>query len=149
MMSRDVRKKLSIDILALLPQESIIDFHTNLPVTEEVIVRMPNLEALHLTRPVAPGFLLPDPNGLNGHKKLFPSLRRLYLEDAEAVDDDWDPLVTYLAHQTSGDQAVSLELFGEGVHVCSGVIEQIKGLVEELVYEPDPNQECPFDAKCS
>ena len=147
-MSSDVRKKLSIDILALLPQENIIDFHTNLPVTEEVIVGMPNLEALHLTHPVAPGFLLPDPNGPNAHKKLLPSLRRLYLEDAEAVDDDWDPLVTYLTHQTSGDQAVSLELFGHRVHVCSEVIEQIEGLVEELIYEPDPNQECPFD-KCS
>jgi len=148
MVSHDVGKKLCVDILALLPQESIVDFYTNLPMTEEVAVGMPNLEALHLTHgPVESGFLLPDPNGRNAHKKLFPSLRRLYLEDAEAVDDDWEPLVTYLAHQTSGDQAVSLELFGEGVHVCSEVIERIEGLVEELVYEPDLKQECPF-SKC-
>ena len=146
--SRNARKKLYIDILALLHQESIIDFDTDLSVTEEVVIGMSNLEVLYLTRPVESGFLLPDPNGPNAHKKLLPSLRRLYLEDAVAMDDNWDPLVTYLAHQTSGDQTVSLELFGEGVHVCSEVIEQIEGLVEELVYEPDPDQECPF-GKCS
>jgi len=147
MMSHEVVEKLCVDILAFLPQESIVGLDTNLPVTE-VIVGMPNLKALYLTYPVASGFLLPDPNGPNAHKKL-PSLRRLYLEDAEAVDDDWDPLVTFLAHQTSGDQAVSLELFGQGVHLCSEVIEQIEGLVEELVYEPDLEVECPFDTKCS
>jgi len=142
--SHDVRKKLCVDILTLLPQESIIDFDTNLSVTEEVAVAMPNLEALYLTRlAVSDGFLLPDPNGPNAHKKLFPSLRRLCLEGAEVVDNDWDPLVTHLAHQTSGDQAVSLDLFGK-VHVCSEVIERMEGLVEELVYEPDPDQECPF-----
>jgi len=148
MMSSDVEKTLCADILALLPQESIVGFDTNLPVTEEVIVGMPNLEELYLTYPVASGFLLPDPNGPNAHKKLLPSLRRLYLEHAEAVDGNWDPLITYLTHQTSGDQAVSLELFGQGAHVCSEVIEQIEGLVEELIYEPDRKRKCPFD-RCS
>ena len=143
----DVRGRLCIDILALLPQESIIDFETNLWVTEEVAVAMPNLQALHLVRPVVyDGFLVPDPIGPNAGKKLLPSLRWLYLEGAR-LDDDWDPLVTYLAYQTSGDQAVSLDLSG-GDHICSDVIEEIEDLVEELVYEPDPELECPFD-KCS
>ena len=97
---------------------------------------------------VSDRFLLPDPKGSNAHKKLLPSLRRLYLKDAKAVDDNWYPLITYLTHQTSGNQAVSLESFGEGVHVCPEVIERIEGLVEELVYEPDPDSRCPFD-KCS
>ena len=147
---RDVTKNLHIDILALLPQETIVDFETDLPVTEKIILTMPNLEVLHLIRPVvSDGFLLPDSKGSNAHKKLLPSLRRLYLQDVEAVDDNWYPLITYLTHQTSGNQAVSLELFGEGpgVHVCPEVIERIEGLVEELVYEPDPDLGCPFD-KC-
>ena len=140
---RDVRRKLCIDILALLPQECIIDFETTLSVTEEVVAAMPNLEALHLVQPVvSDGFLLPDPNGPNAHKKLLPSLQRLCLERARPVDDDWDPLVTYLAHQTSGDQAISLDL--DENHVCSEVIEEIEDLVEELVYEPDPELGCPF-----
>jgi len=136
--------RLCTDILALLSQESLVSLETNLSIMKEIVVAMPNLEALYLDSPVVPdGLLLP--NGLNTHEKLFPSLRRLYLEDAEAVNDDWEPLVTYLAHQTSGNQAVSLDLFGEGVHVCPEVIERIEGLVEELVYVPDPYQECPFD----
>ena len=147
--SRDVREKLCFDILALLPQESIVGFDTNLPVTEVVAAAMPNLEVLYLFNPVvSDGFLVPDPNGPNARKKLLPSLRRLYLEMARPVDNNWDPLVIYLAHQTSGDQAVSLDLFGKEVHVCSEVIEEIEGLVEELVYVPDPDQRCPFD-KCS
>jgi len=145
---RDVTKNLHLDIHALLPQESIVDFETDLPVTEEIILTMPNLEVLYLIRPVvSDGFLLPDPKGSNAHNKLLPSLQRLYLEDAKAVDDNWYPLITYLTHQTCGNQAISLELFGEGVHVCPEVIEQIEGLVEELVYEPDPDSGCPFD-KC-
>ena len=142
---RDARKQLCIDILALLPQESIVDFETNLLVTEEVVVAMPNLEALYLVRPVvSDGFLLPDPNGLNAHKKLLPSLRWLYLKDVTAVYDNWEPLVTYLTRQTSGGQVVSLSVFGEGVHVCSEVIKRIECLVEKLIYVPDLRKECPF-----
>ena len=143
------RKRLCADVLALLPRESLVSFETNLPLTEEVLVTMPNLEALRLTRPaVQDGFLLPDPNGRNVHKKLFPSLRWLYLEAAQAMDDNWDPLVTYLAYQAAGDQAVSLCLFGEGVHVCLEAIKRMEGLVRELIYVPDPRKKCPF-GKCS
>jgi len=139
--------KLCTDVLALLSQ-GLVRLETNLSVTEEIVVAMPNLEVLYLISPVVPdGFLLPDPHGPNAHKKLLPSLRWLCLEDVKAVDDNWDPLVTYLICQTFGGQAVSLNVFGEGVHICSDVIGRIEGLVEELVYVPDPDQECPFD-KC-
>jgi hypothetical protein len=141
----DAAMKLCFDALTTLPQKSIVSFETPLSVTEEIIVAMPNLEVLRLFRPVvSDGFLLPDPDGPNADKKLLPSLRKLYLEDVEAVGDNWDPLVTYLAHQTSNGQAISLEILGDGVHVCSGVIERIEGLVGELSYLPDPDQECPF-----
>jgi len=147
-LSHHAGKRLCADVLALLPRESIVSFETDLSVTEEIVGAMPNLETLYLTCPVVSDrFLLPNPNGPNAHKKLFPSLRRLYLEGARAVDDNWEPLVTYLAHQTSGDQAVSLDLIGKGVHVCSEAIERIEGLVEELVYVQDPDQGCIF-GKC-
>jgi hypothetical protein len=143
---RDVRKKVYVDVLALLPRESIVDFGMDLPVTEDILVVMPNLETLHLADPVvSDGFLLPDPSGPNADKKLLPSLRQLYLEYAKAENDSWDPLVTYLAHQTSGGQAISIKVFGEGLHICSKVIERIEDLVEDFSYELDPDQECPFD----
>jgi hypothetical protein len=142
---REEQRKLYADVLALLPRESIVSFKTNLSVTDEIAVAMPKLETLHLSPSmVSEGFLLPDPNGPNADKKLLPSLRRLYLEDAAARGDNWDPLVTYLAHQTSGGQTVSLEIFGDGVHVCSEVIKRIEGLVEDLSYLPDPDGGCPF-----
>jgi hypothetical protein len=141
----DAAKKLCFDVLTLLPQESIVSFQTDLSVTEEVVVAMPNLETLYLVQPVvSDGFLLPDPNGPNADKKLLPSLRKLYLEDARAEGDNWDPLVTYLAHQTSGGQTISLKIFGDGVHVCPEVIKRIEDLVEDLIYEPDSDQECPL-----
>jgi len=146
--SHRARRRLYTDVLALLPRESLVSFEANRSVMEELVVAMPNLEVLYLVCPVvSDGFLLPDPNGPNTHKKLLPSLQRLYLKDVEAMYDNWDPLVTYLAYQTSGGQAVSLNLFGGGVHVCSEVIKRIEGLVEELVYVPDPRKKCPFD-KC-
>jgi hypothetical protein len=141
----DAAMKLCFNVLTILPQKSIVSLETTLSVTGEVIVAMPNLETLCLFHPVvSEGFLLPDPDGPNADKKLLPSLRKLYLEDIEAVGDNWDPLVTYLAHQTSNGQAISLEILGDGVHVCSEVIERIEGLVGELSYLPDPDQECPF-----
>ena len=144
--SRNAQERLCIDVLALLPRESIVIFKTDLSITEEFVAAMPNLEALHLVDPVIlDGFLLPDPNGPNAHKKLLPSLRWLYLEDLYTVCGRCDSFVTYLAHQTSGDQVVSLSVFGEGVHVCWEVIKRIEGLVEEFVYVPDPDEECPFE----
>ena len=143
-----IKRRLCFEVLMLLPVESIVSFETNLSVTEEILVAMPNLEALCLISPGVPDrFLLPDPKGPNAYEKLLPSLRRLYLEDAIVVYDNWAPLVAYLARQTFGGQVVSLNVFGKGVHICSEVIEQIEDLVEELVYVPDPRKRCPFD-KC-
>ena len=134
--SHHAQERLCTSVLALLPRESIVSFDTDLPVTEEILVTMPNLEALYLASPVVSNrFLLPDPDGPNAREKLLPSLQRLSLRNAEAVDGNWEPLVNYLAHQTSGNQVVSLSMF-EGVRISSEVIEQIDGLVEELVYVP-------------
>ena len=139
----DARERVCIDILALLPQESIIYFETNLMVTEEMVLAMPNLEAFYLLDAVVSEcFPLPKPDGPNAHKKLLPSLRWLYFRWIEVKNNDWDPLVRYLAHQTSGDQTISLCMADPWVHICSSVVEQIEELVEEFIY--NPNCDCPF-----
>ena len=148
--SREERDKLCT-ILALLPRERVVYLATNLStgLMEELLVAMPNIEGLYLTCPAMfEWFLLPDPYGPNAHKKLLPSLKCLYLEAVAMEDEGWDPLVRYLAHQTSADQRITLSVFGEGIHVCSDVRDQIRGLVERFLYSPDPDQECPFDC-CS
>jgi hypothetical protein len=146
---RGATAQLCIDILALLPRESVVYFETNLSmtVTMEAIVAMPNLEALYLIDTVVcDGFLLPKPDGPNAHRKLLPSLQRLYLEDTVAEYHDWSPLFRYVAHQSSGNHRFSLFLFGDYTHVCSGVAEEIGGLVEEFAYNRDVS--CPL-GKCN
>jgi hypothetical protein len=142
---REELDKLCIDILTLLPREHIVYLETNLPTSgmEELLVTAPNIEALCLVDAVlSDQFLLPRPRGPNAHKKLLPSLRWLYLEGAEAENEDWEFMVRYLTHQTSGGRPISLSVFGQGVHIHSEEQEQIRGLVDSFIYNPDPNMEC-------
>ena len=132
------------NLLAFLPRESIVYLETNDPATE-AIAAMPNIETLHLTYAIVDqGFLLPNSDGPDAHTKLLPSLRRLYLENPRVRHYKWDPLLTYLAHQTSGNQRISLKVFGEEVHICSRLVKQIEGMVEEFDYQPNPWMKCPF-----
>jgi len=145
-LSLEEQEGLFIDTLALVPQENIICLEANLTVaeTEHVLAKMPNIEYLHLSNTIIrDGFLLPSSGVTIPHQKLLPSLRWLCLEDVQAEDEDWDPLITYLIHQTAGNQAVSLGVEGVDVHVCSDVLDQIYGLVNEFVYFPDPDVACP------
>jgi len=144
------RDRLCIDILTLLPRERVVTLETNLPkdAMEELFIAMPNIEVLHLASAViSEGFLLPHPDGPNAHKKLLPSLQWLCLDGVVTGDGDWDPLVLYLTHQTSGNHPVSLGVFGKGVHICSGTLRQIGELVREFIYHPDPGKKCPFNCR--
>jgi len=137
----NVKEGLSIHILTLLPQERVVFFETNLWMItrEEIIVAMPNLEALYIVDTVVQDdFLLPNPDGPNAHTKLLPSLQRLYLQDAQA---DWWPLARYATHQTSGNHAFSLILLGEAIHICPEMAGEMKRLVDEFAYDHDPR--CP------
>ena len=134
------RRRMFTDVLPTLPKERIVYFETETLEFEEILVTMPNIEFLHLIRAgVSNGFLQ------SKNEKLLPSLRRLYLQDAVAANDDWEPLVHYITDQTSGGQSVSLNVFGDSgeVHICSWAVKQLQGLVEELIYLPDPDYECP------
>jgi len=139
-------ERLCVNTLALLPRESIVYFKADLLVTsiEDIIAKMPNIEHLHLVNvTMRPGFLLSDRNRPDSQQKLLPSLRRLCLEGTDGESGDWRPLVTYLTCQTSGDQAILLSVFGEGVHICVDVLSQIYKLVEGIRYVPDRKEECP------
>ena len=145
--STEVRNKLCIDIFAHLPRERVIYLETNLStdLMEELLVTMPNIEALHLAgAAMLEWFQLPHPHGPHAHKELFPSLQCLYLESVVMEDGNWYPLVRYLTHQTFGGPRITLGVFGNGVHICSDVREQIMGLVERFLYSPDPYVECHF-----
>lgn len=57
---------------------------------------------------------------------------------------DWGPLVSYLTHQTSGNQVISLTITGVYVHICSHMVEDVKSLVGELILYPIPDEKCPL-----
>jgi len=88
----------------------------NLFVTEEIVVTMPNLEVLYLAHPVVfDGFMLPDPDGPNAHKKLLPSLRRRKNISVVSGDllVDGRPLGSDFAHGTTYAEQMDVH---EGTH---------------------------------
>ena len=130
---QDVGEKLHIDLIASIPRERVVGFTGRLSthVMKDLAVTMPNIEDLCLVGSVISDvFLRPDPPF---HTKLLPSLRRLCLDDFTLQnDDDWNPLIVYIAHQTSAGQAISLRLDGEHVPVPPEVEREIEDLVEEF-----------------
>jgi len=138
----DIAEQLFIDLIAFIPQERIVSFgtvlqHRRLP--KEIFYAMPNIEILHLSDVgVSGGFLQPNPEGPYANTKFLPSLRSLYLENFTLDDNDWGHLTTYLAHQTSDDQTLSLDISGYSPYMPEEVVKEIMGLVEEFAYNRDP-----------
>ena len=123
------------NLIALIPREQVVRVDAALDVgpPEELFLMMPNIEALNLCDvELSEGFLQPNPDGLHANTKLLPSLETLWLWDPFLYDDDWSHLTTYLAHQTSDDQTISLAIFGDIPYMPPDVANEIKGLVEDF-----------------
>ena len=133
-----------INLITPIPREPVIcfaaDLDTKLP--EELLLMMPNISTLNIYDiELTKGFLQPDPDGPNPEAKLLPSLRWLSLGNITLDDDNWGHLTTYLAHQTSDDQLISLTVFDDVPHIPPEVADEIKGLVGEFIDDPDPGVE--------
>jgi hypothetical protein len=144
--------ELFINFVACTPGEQVVYLggYTRADVIKGIVSTMPNIQELHLPHvTLSDGFLQPDPDRPFANTKLLPSLRRLHLEDVDLHEGgDWTPLLSYLAHQTSGGQAISLSLSGRRLHICKGVVRDIEGLVEEFTLNLTEEKDCPFDS-CS
>jgi len=143
----DTQDKLRADFITYLPTQHVISYKGTMSACslQQVIPTMPNIQELYLmSTKISDGFLRPGSDGPLVNAKLFPSLRFLHLEDVLIDDNDWSPLVSYLTHQTSGGQALSLRLAGKSIHICPHVAEAIKDLVEELFIDLASKQECPL-----
>ena len=122
------------DLIALTPQRQIVSFNACLGMRppEGVLSAMPNIERLTLSGVgLTEGFLQPNPDGPYTSTKLLPSLQSLHLMGADLADGDWGHLITYLAHQTSGGQLISLEV-SNSPHMPPEVVNRINGLVERF-----------------
>ena len=133
----DVQEQLFVDLVALTPREHVVSFSADYELNplEELFSAMPGLETLSLGNvELSEGFLQPNPDGPRANTKLLPSLRSLHLFLSEYVDlgdGDWGHLATYLAHQTSEGQLISLEV-SNAPHIPPEVEDKIRGLVEEF-----------------
>ena len=140
--------QLCIDFVAHLPVEPVVYFGGDLSmdIVKEIIPTMPNIQELHLIHAqLEYGFLLLNPKEPLAHKKLLPSLQRLFLEDVILDDEGWSPLIPYLTHQTSSGQRISLTISGQSEHICKDVLKEMEGFVEELVLDLLLDDDCPFD----
>ena len=133
-------------LITLVPLEHVVSFHAGrgTQLSEELFLMIPNIETLRISQfELSEGFLQPNPTGPYANTKLLPLLQSLCLEDILYVDDDddydddyddWGYLATYLAHQTSDNQAISLQVIGDFRHGFPKAAEGIKDLVEEFTY---------------
>ena len=129
----DAPDQFLIGLFALVPGDLVASFHfySDMKLPEKVFSMMPNIETLHLTYvKLTEGFLQPNPDGPRANMKLLPSLRALCLEDVNLDNDDWGHLVTYLVHQTSDNQIISLEVNGDYPRMDPEVVDEIEGLVK-------------------
>jgi len=135
----DVLDNLCLDLIASAPRMYVVTLNTCLPThrMEDLLVTVPNVETLYLSNAVlSRGFLQPNPDGPRANTKFLPSLQSLHLEDVTLGDGSWEPLVTYLTHQTSGNQIISLQASSSS-RMCPEVANEIKGLVGEFSYVED------------
>jgi len=111
----------------------------------DILAKVPDNEySHHVDMTIRKGSLSPDSGETNPHRKPLPSLRRLYVEDVQAEDEPWGPLIAYSARRTSSNQAVPLDVLGKRVHNHSDVLDQICGLEWEMVYDTNPTMKCPW-----
>ena len=141
-----VLDNLCLDLIASTPQEHVsrLQLSTNSPPAnrmEDLLIAMPNIETLYLSKvALSKSFLQPKPDGPHANTKLLPSLRYLDLGDVTLTDGDWGHLTTYLIHQTSGGQVISLHASGS-FHMCTEAMSEVVGLVEEFSYHERPKAE--------
>ena len=132
---RDVLEELFVNLIAPIPKQDLVYFRADLDGTsipEEVLLMMPKIETLSLAGvELSKGFLQPDPDGPHANEELLPSLESLVLEEIFPRGDDWSPLITYLAHQTSKGQLISLEI-ADSTPLRPEVVDEIEGLVEDF-----------------
>jgi len=136
-----VLEQFLINLIAPTPRELAVSFAADLDMKlpEELLFMMPNIDTLSICGVrLSKGFFQPNLDGPYAKTKLLPSLRSLSLGDITLDDGNWGHLMTYLAHQTSGDQVISLRLFGKFPYIRPEAANEVKDLVEEFIYYQDP-----------
>ena len=134
----DVLQQSFTNLIASIPVQRVTSYNVDpqLKPPEELFVMMPNIKTLRFSgMELFKGFLQPNPDGPYANTKLLPSLRLLCLENVTLNDGGWGHLTTYLAHQTSDSQIISLEMVGDSPYnIRPEVVNEITGLVQDFTY---------------
>jgi len=142
-----ILENLCLNLITLTPRARVYHFDTSLPPNrlEDQLIEMPNIETLTLFDvTLYRRFLQPNPRGPRTRTKLLPSLRSLCLEKVSLTNHDWGDLTTYLAHQTSGGQGISLKIAGDFPHLCVDMAKEVESMVEKFQCHLYPVPECLF-----
>ena len=136
----DELERTILDLIAYVPREEVFYFRVlDTPVNvEDASAQFPNVRALALDR-IMLYTAFPSPNPV-GDVVTFPFLEHV-LWETMYDDDDWSPLVDFLARRASLGNRLDTLVIG-GSHVCSEVAESIRGMVRELVVDR-PAPVCP------
>ena len=135
--------KVWVDFIAHAPSEHVVCLEVNMDpdAVEKIISIMPNAQELTIMNNESPdGLPRPALDGPFVGMKLFPSPRYLHLYDFGGRY--WSSLASYLIHQTSGGQVISLRVAGEPVRICPHLVESVRNVVEELILDLSSEEEC-------
>ena len=140
---RDIMEKASLDIITHTPREEIVCLHTHFHTVamEDAYTQLPNIRTLSSFAVPLPK-MFPDPN-LVWSGKTPPFLEHVRLERAVVVNGDWRPLTTFLARCVSSGNQLDLVTIVDSPHMCTEVMEHIRGMVRELKIDPQDSL-CPF-----
>lgn len=124
-------KPLAINLMKYVPQEHVellkMDHTSEIP--EDFFNAMPRLNYLWLVDvDLLDGFMQSNSNEQPPGWEPLPSLQSLCLQDVLVENDDWQPLITYLEHQCSGNQTLLLE-----VKSLSNMPQEVLSQVQDLV----------------
>ena len=144
---KDVLERVALDLTTYAPREEVVHFrmYNQLATRLDTYTQFPNLKALSFDDMYLPAAF---PNQiLIGEGKISPSLKHVFLEDMVVDDADWSPLVTFLAHCVSSGNRLDTLVIVRSAHMCSDVMESIRGMVRELKIE-DQDRRDRFRLKC-
>ena len=128
----EVREKAVLDLVVWIPREEVVYFKTrsNAVATKDPCTQFPKIKALEFDyvdlSAAFPGpKLAGDPEG-----KIFHPLERVFL--GHVNDDDWSPLVTFLARRVSSGNRLDTLVISDSPDIPPEVVEGIRGMVREL-----------------
>jgi len=128
--SHPVRERAVLDLVAYIPPEEVVYFKAlvNPITTEDIWTQFPNIRGLSYDC-VSLSAAFPSPR-LDNEGNIFPPLEHVLLERVD--DDDWNPLITFLARRVSSGGRLDTLVISDSTDVPPEVVEVIKGMVREL-----------------